>query len=93
MQIVYNFVAACRLLTSSSWPHATTEKCNLAMKYCFSVLNVLLKDIMFEAYLTNEAGQLEPDDIPQTNNPVWVLGKKYNAKQGEFPDQKARNTL
>ena len=48
---------------------------------------------MFEAYLTNEAGQLEPDDIPQTNNPVWVLGKKYNAKQGEFPDQKARNTL
>lgn len=39
-------------------------------------------DMMFEAYLTHEAGHLEPDDIPHTSEPVWVLGKKYNAIQG-----------
>jgi hypothetical protein len=41
-------------------------------------------DMMFEAYLTHEAGHLEPDDIPHTSGPVWVLGKKYNAIQGEL---------
>lgn len=35
--------------------------------------------MMFEAYLTQEAGHLDPDDIPHTNDPVWVLGKKYRA--------------
>ncbi|XP_034237784.1 cysteine protease ATG4B [Thrips palmi] len=35
-------------------------------------------DMMFEAYLTNEV-QLEPDDIPNTKEPVWILGKKYSA--------------
>lgn len=24
----------------------------------------------------------EPEDIPQTDEPVWVLGKKYNAIRG-----------
>lgn len=38
-------------------------------------------DMMFEAYLTHESGILEPDDIPRTNNPVWILGKQYNAVQ------------
>lgn len=38
-------------------------------------------DMMFEAYLTHESGVLEPDDIPRTNNPVWILGKQYNAVQ------------
>lgn len=36
-------------------------------------------DMMFEAYLTQEAGHLDPDDIPHTKDPVWVLGKKYRA--------------
>lgn len=38
---------------------------------------------MFEAYLTHEStSQPEPDDIPQTKDPVWILGKKYNAMKG-----------
>lgn len=24
----------------------------------------------------------EPEDIPQTDEPVWILGKKYNAIRG-----------
>ncbi|XP_063232810.1 cysteine protease ATG4B [Bacillus rossius redtenbacheri] len=36
-------------------------------------------DMMFEAYLTHESSHLEPDDIPFTRDPVWILGKKYNA--------------
>lgn len=36
-------------------------------------------DMMFEAYLTHESGHLEPDDIPHTKEPVWILGKKYSA--------------
>jgi hypothetical protein len=40
-------------------------------------------DLMFEAYLTHEStSQPEPDDIPQTRDPVWILGKKYNAMKG-----------
>lgn len=40
-------------------------------------------DLMFEAYLTHEStSQPEPDDIPQTKDPVWILGKKYNAMKG-----------
>jgi choline kinase len=41
-------------------------------------------DMMFEAYLTQEAGHMEPDDIPHTKDPVWVLGKKYRAIDGEY---------
>jgi len=43
-------------------------------------------DMMFEAYLTQEAGHLDPDDIPHTKDPVWVLGKKYRAIDGEYDD-------
>lgn len=35
-------------------------------------------DMMFEAYLAHESGHLE-DDIPQTREPVWILGKTYSA--------------
>jgi len=42
--------------------------------------------MMFEAYLTQEAGHLDPDDIPHTKDPVWVLGKKYRAIDGEYDD-------
>lgn len=41
---------------------------------CIATRDIM--DCMFEAYL--EAAQ-EPDDIPQTKDPVWILGKKYNA--------------
>lgn len=37
-------------------------------------------DLMFEAYLTYESSsQLELNDIPRTKEPVWILGKRYNA--------------
>lgn len=39
-----------------------------------------IMDFMFEACLDAS----EPDDIPDTNEPVWILGKKYNAKQGMY---------
>lgn len=38
-----------------------------------------IMDCMFEAYLE---ATIEPDDIPQTTEPVWILGKKYNAIEG-----------
>lgn len=41
-------------------------------------------DMMFEAYLTHESGHLEPDDIPHTKEPVWILGKKYSALHGKI---------
>lgn len=33
----------------------------------------------------------EPDDIPQTENLVWILGEKYNAKKGIFYINPTRN--
>lgn len=49
-------------------------------------VNVIRKmDSVFEAYLGPDAGILsEPDDIPKTNDPVWILGKQYNAIQGKL---------
>jgi hypothetical protein len=38
--------------------------------------------MLFDAYLTHESLQCEPDDIPCTSDPVWVLGKKYDARKG-----------
>lgn len=38
-------------------------------------------DLAFEGYLDNNL--IEPDDIPKTNDPVWVLGRSYNAIQGK----------
>ncbi|CAH1102607.1 unnamed protein product [Psylliodes chrysocephalus] len=37
-----------------------------------------IMDCMFEACLE---ATLEPDDIPKTSEPVWILGKRYNAIQ------------
>ncbi|CAG9837066.1 unnamed protein product [Diabrotica balteata] len=37
-----------------------------------------IMDCMFEACLE---ATLEPDDIPKTTEPVWILGKRYNAVQ------------
>lgn len=39
-------------------------------------------DLAFESYLAQDSSLIEPDDIPKTNNPVWILGRKYNAIQG-----------
>nr|CAI5869646.1 unnamed protein product [Callosobruchus analis] len=38
-----------------------------------------IMDCMFEACME---ATLEPDDIPKTTEPVWILGKKYSAIQG-----------
>lgn len=46
---------------------------------CIATRDIM--DCMFEAYL--EATALEPDDIPQTNEPVWILGQKYNSIEGK----------
>jgi len=35
-------------------------------------------DTMFEACLTYEPSLLDPDDFPPSNEPVWILGKKYS---------------
>lgn len=40
-------------------------------------------DCMFEAYLSHD-GVSEPDDIPQTKDPVWILGKRYNGYEGKI---------
>lgn len=45
--------------------------------------NVLRRmDLAFESYLAQDNNLNEPDDIPKTNNPVWILGRRYNAIQG-----------
>lgn len=41
-----------------------------------------IMDCMYEAYM--EGTTIEPDDIPQTYEPVWILGKKYNALRGNL---------
>lgn len=38
-----------------------------------------IMDCMFEAYLE---ATIEPDDIPQTSEPVFILGKKYIVAEG-----------
>ncbi|KAG7311683.1 hypothetical protein JYU34_002736 [Plutella xylostella] len=39
-------------------------------------------DAMFDiCYLASEGNNCEPDDIPQTKENVWILGKKYSAIQ------------
>jgi len=45
------------------------------------ILIISKMDCMFEAYLGHDSS-IEPDDIPKTNDPVWILGKKFNAIQG-----------
>lgn len=41
-------------------------------------------DLAFENYLAQDNSLIEPDDIPKTNSPVWILGRRYNAIQGNF---------
>lgn len=47
--------------------------------------NVVRKmDLALESYLAQDNNSIEPDDIPITNNPVWILGRNYNAVQGNL---------
>ena len=45
--------------------------------------NTVKMDYMFDAYVGYDIGSLEPDDIPKTEDDVWILGKKYNSEQGK----------
>lgn len=51
--------------------------------YANVVANVM--DSVFDSYFVQD-GTIDPndinDDIPKTNDFVWILGKKYNALQG-----------
>ncbi|VVC90348.1 unnamed protein product [Leptidea sinapis] len=39
-------------------------------------------DAVFDiCYLSPDSNNIEPDDIPQTKETVWVLGRQYNAVQ------------
>lgn len=48
---------------------------------CIATRDIM--DCMFEAYLAHE-GIIEADDIPQTKDFVWILGKRYNGYQGNY---------
>ncbi|KRT81154.1 Peptidase, partial [Oryctes borbonicus] len=45
-------------------------------RMCIATREIM--DCMYEVYYAHEGG-VEPDDIPKTKEPVWILGKKYNA--------------
>ena len=41
---------------------------------------------MLDAYVGYDLSiATEPDDIPKTNDTVWILGKQYNATDGKVP--------
>lgn len=46
-----------------------------------SLVFYLKKKPTMESLFTQNVSD-EPDDIPQTQEPVWILGKKYNAIKG-----------
>ena len=39
-------------------------------------------DLIFEAALAHDSSSSELEDIPQTREPVWILGRKYDAGRG-----------
>lgn len=46
-------------------------------------LGLVIMDYMLDAYVGYDIGSTEPDDIPRTDDAVWVLAKQYNATSGE----------
>lgn len=44
-------------------------------------LGLAVMDYMLDAYVGYDIGSVEPDDIPKTNETIWILGKEYNAIQ------------
>jgi len=55
----------------------------MIQKHSRKILSKISMDLMLEAYLTHESSLMDLDDIPQTVDPVWILGKKYNTTIGE----------
>ncbi|KAK9743572.1 Peptidase family C54 [Popillia japonica] len=49
---------------------------NIFRYMCIATREIM--DCMYEVYYSHEGG-VEPDDIPKTKEPVWILGHKYNA--------------
>lgn len=40
---------------------------------------------MLDAYVGYDIGSVaEPDDIPRTDDTVWILGKQYRAIEGDY---------
>lgn len=50
----------------------------IIQKHSRKILNRISMDLMLEAYLTHESSLMDLEDIPQTVDPVWILGKKYS---------------
>lgn len=43
-----------------------------------------IMDYMLDAYVGYDIGSVaEPDDIPRTDDTVWILGKQYRAIEGD----------
>lgn len=40
-----------------------------------------IMDYMLDAYVGYDIGSIEPDDIPKTDDVVWILGKSYSATE------------
>lgn len=56
----------------------------MIQKHSRKILNRISMDLMLEAYLTHESSLMDLDDIPQTIDPVWILGKQYNTTIGKL---------
>lgn len=56
----------------------------MIQKHSRKILNRISMDLMLEAYLTHESSLMDLDEIPQTIDPVWILGKKYNTTIGKY---------
>lgn len=56
----------------------------MIQKHSRKILNRISMDLMLEAYLTHESSLMDLDDIPQTVDPVWILGKKYSTIIGNY---------
>lgn len=56
----------------------------IIQKHSRKILNRISMDLMLEAYLTHESSLMDVDDLPQTVEPVWILGKKYSTFIGNL---------
>lgn len=56
----------------------------IIQKHSRKILNRISMDLMLEAYLTHESSLMDVDDIPQTVDPVWILGKQYSTIIGNL---------
>lgn len=58
--------------------------------YCIVYLLLLqeltVRSVIMDSLFTQNVSD-EAEDIPLTDEPVWILGKKYNALKGLINDQ------